>query len=51
MFSITKIIELLTTILTSTDVVSIMPDAALMDAKMIRWMIEPTGKPMVMPRH
>jgi hypothetical protein len=50
MFSITQLIERLTTELTSADVDSITPDAALADAKTIRWVIEPTVIPMVMPR-
>ena len=44
MFSITQLIERLTTELTSADVVSITPDAALADAKTIRWVIVPTGE-------
>jgi hypothetical protein len=49
MFSLTQLIERLTTEMTSADVVSITPDSALADAKTIRWMIEPTVIPMVMP--
>lgn len=49
MFSITQLIEPLTTELTSADVISITSDAALADVKTIRWMIEPTVISMVMP--